>query len=386
MKLLRICKFLTFTFILLGLLQFPGRLSAQKLSQGKLYLTGGIGLAKLVSDSLDLKPTLLPVISADYLQPLLADFSLLAGLHYTLAGSKTQNSDYRFLNHYVGFSAGPNYRFGDFLTLYATYQYNQLLLQRVGVLDGSRKSGIDWSSGTAYHSQSGCLAGAGIRLQKNLWFHYRYQFGFSPKEFSGGQFVLSFSLSDLKFEPRAKKFRSLPEALASELECRKLVLMRQYMKELPADIGKLRNLEYLVLDGNELHSLPKEIGNLENLRNLSLRNNHLDSLPIEIGDLVNLEELYLAYNQLYELPQEIGRLKALKFLYIGKNNLTSLPSSIGELTNLIELDLSNSGPMLRIPPELSKLKSLELLIIDRSAQFPIPFNPPNMRFRILIKN
>jgi hypothetical protein len=371
--------------LLISLLVLGSATLAQVFPSGKLFAFGGLGLTKLVNDSLDLKSSLLPALSVEYNQPVFKDFSVNAGLHYAFAGNKTENSKLRFRNQYAGISIVPQYQLMNFLTMYAGICYNELISQKTGRMDGSSKSGIKWEANSAYGSEFSGMAGVGLQLQKGLWFHVRKQFPANSGDYSSLQFLLSINISDLKFEPRQKKFTTFPEALANYQECRKLVLMRQYMRVLPPEIGKMVNLENLVLDGNELHSLPKEIGNLENLKKLSLKYNYLDSLPIEIGDLVNLEELYLERNNLYELPDEIGRLKALKFLYIGKNNLTELPASIGELTNLIELDVSYSGPMLRIPPELSKLKSLELLIVDRTTQFPVPFDPPNLRFRIVVR-
>ena len=79
------------------------------------------------------------------------------------------------------------------------------------------------------------------------------------------------------------------------------------LSSLPAEIGKLANLQSLSLSFNHLGSLPAEIGKLTNLQSLNLRNNRLSSLPKEIGKLANLQSLNLQDNQLDSLPPEIRK-------------------------------------------------------------------------------
>lgn len=68
---------------------------SQVFPSGKLFAFGGLGLTKLVNDSLDLKSSLLPALSVEYNQPVFKDFSVNAGLHYAFAGNKTENSKNR---------------------------------------------------------------------------------------------------------------------------------------------------------------------------------------------------------------------------------------------------------------------------------------------------
>lgn len=65
---------------------------------------------------------------------------------------------------------------------------------------------------------------------------------------------------------------------------------------------------------NKLKELPKEIGELKNLVWLNASHNNLQNLPNTIGDCQNLESLNITYNSsLIRLPVTLGKLK-----YIGQ--------------------------------------------------------------------
>jgi Leucine-rich repeat (LRR) protein len=61
-------------------------------------------------------------------------------------------------------------------------------------------------------------------------------------------------------------------------------------------------------------------------------------LPAEIGKLVNLQNLYLYNNSLSSLPAEIGKLVNLKYLSLKNNQLSSLPDEILKIKNVISID------------------------------------------------
>jgi len=142
-----------------------------------------------------------------------------------------------------------------------------------------------------------------------------------------------------------------------------LNLSSKSIKELPPEIGKLKNLTVLYLRNNQLTSLPHEIGELKNLTVLWLNNNKLTSLPHEIGELKKLTELWLSGNKLISLPHEIGELKNLTWLDLDDNQLTSLPHEIVELKNLTTLYLSNNQ-LTSLPHEIVELKNLTVLDLD----------------------
>ncbi len=101
-------------------------------------------------------------------------------------------------------------------------------------------------------------------------------------------------------------------------------LSRQKLIELPAEIGKLSNLEELYLCNNQFTSLPAKIDNFVKLKILDLSHNKLINLPIEIGNFIKLKWLHISNNQLVTLPANIGNLVKLKKLTLDKCQLATL--------------------------------------------------------------
>lgn len=133
----------------------------------------------------------------------------------------------------------------------------------------------------------------------------------------------------------------LTEAMKTPKAIRRLDLSKTKLREIPADVFELYNLEELVLAKNQLKAIPPDIKRLKNLRVLDLSRNKLESLPPEIGQLKNLEKLELGHNDLYVLPVEIGDCQSLEYLSIWENNITSLPATLKKITVLKEIDLRN---------------------------------------------
>lgn len=121
---------------------------------------------------------------------------------------------------------------------------------------------------------------------------------------------------------RQKTYYSLSEALQSPEQVYKLSLSDNQLKTLPADIGRLRNLQVLNLSQNKLRTLPPEIAQLSNLQVLILNRNRLTTLPDTLKVLGNMEQMYVAYNRLDELPVWVGGLSHLRRLDITANQLT----------------------------------------------------------------
>ncbi|QTA85597.1 COR domain-containing protein [Desulfonema magnum] len=149
------------------------------------------------------------------------------------------------------------------------------------------------------------------------------------------------------------------------------VLVVRGLKELPGEIGQLRNLSRLYLSYNQLKELPEEIAQLRNLSRLYLNSNQLCKLPGGIGQLRNLTRLYLSYNQLKELPGEIGQIRNLSRLYLSYNHLKELPEGIARLENLNILDLS-SNQLKEFPKGITQLTNLTRLYLGSNQMTELP--------------
>ncbi len=138
------------------------------------------------------------------------------------------------------------------------------------------------------------------------------------------------------------------------------------LKELPAEIGSLVNLEVLNLELNELQDLPCTFSSLTNLKELLLGWNKFVTLPPVVGTLVSLQKLTMEgngsiqRNQIVEFPESLSNLTNLTFLNLRSNKIQNIPRKIGELTNLRAL-FFESNDITKIPSEIHKLSHLVYL-------------------------
>ena len=132
--------------------------------------------------------------------------------------------------------------------------------------------------------------------------------------------------------------------------------------EIPAELGRLSQLEGLYLARNELSgSIPPELGDLYNLEVLMLFDNDLTGvIPYQLGNLGNLEEIHLGRNQLSgRIPPQLGNLENLRRLHLTVNELSgSIPASLGNLTNLQQLSIAANELTGSIPSEIADLTEL----------------------------
>lgn len=77
-----------------------------------------------------------------------------------------------------------------------------------------------------------------------------------------------------------------------------LYIASNKITQIPASIGKLRQLRYLDASNNELSDLPPELGMCTYLKHLLVFDNHLTTLPHELGSLSQLEMLGIEGNPL----------------------------------------------------------------------------------------
>lgn len=177
------------------------------------------------------------------------------------------------------------------------------------------------------------------------------------------------------------KLSDIPASLGKIKQLQSLDLSYNSLTTLPEWLGQLTDLQLLDISGNQLTEIPKWIGNLNQLRLLDISSNFLEILPENLTQLILLQSFNISNNQLTELPEWLGQLLELKSLDIvnnklsvmpitldqlvqlrslnlASNNLTSLPEIFGQLIQLQKLDVSNN-----------QLKSLPILFSQRSPLF-----------------
>lgn len=124
-----------------------------------------------------------------------------------------------------------------------------------------------------------------------------------------------------------------------------LSLRNDHLKELPQEIGLLKNLRSLDLSGNDFTTLPKSFSNLTNLEELFLndeKNLDLDKSIAVLKPLNKLVSLHLEYDQLNRLPKKFHQLSQLESLYLNNNNFDGLPIEIKGMRNLKFIDFHDN--------------------------------------------
>ncbi|XP_037493786.1 protein SUPPRESSOR OF npr1-1, CONSTITUTIVE 1-like [Jatropha curcas] len=123
------------------------------------------------------------------------------------------------------------------------------------------------------------------------------------------------------------------------------------------------DIRYLNLNETAIEELPKSIGNLGRLVTLNLKDCiHLRNLPESVQRLKSLLIIDLSgCSNITSLPDMSTY---IRYLYLRGTAIEELPSSIGHLTKLCCLDLKNCKRLKNIPCDISKLASLENLILS----------------------
>ncbi|XP_027925463.1 receptor-like protein EIX2 [Vigna unguiculata] len=137
-----------------------------------------------------------------------------------------------------------------------------------------------------------------------------------------------------------------------------------FMGNIPSQIGNLSNLLYLDLSYVANGTIPPQIGNLSNLLHLDLKDGyHPQSLFLEnINWLSSLSKIrYLTFSNIWSLKASMP-----------------IPSFIGSMTTLIHLDLSFSGFIGNIPPQIGNLSNLAYLDLSCAITGTLPSQIGNL--------
>jgi Leucine-rich repeat (LRR) protein len=160
-----------------------------------------------------------------------------------------------------------------------------------------------------------------------------------------------------------KEYTSLEEALKNPEKVYNLNLSNQNVVIPKEAWSKFVNLEILSFKNDHLKEIPKEIGFLKNLKVLDLSGNDFTSLPKSLSELNHLEELFLndeKYLQFDKNKKTLNLPKNLRILHLEDDNLNNLPKEVYELQNLESLFLNHNN-FIEVPKDLEGLKNLRQL-------------------------
>ena len=147
---------------------------------------------------------------------------------------------------------------------------------------------------------------------------------------------------------------------------------------IPSSLHGCKHLTKLNLSSNNLYGrIPPELFSIYTLsEGLDLSYNQLtEDIPAEIGRLINLNSLRLSNNKLSgEIPSTLGECVLLDSLHLEKNFLQgSIPDSFINLRGIAEMDLSQNNLSGRIPEFFQSLSSLQFLNLSfNDLEGPVP--------------
>ncbi|XP_066332466.1 putative disease resistance protein RGA3 [Miscanthus floridulus] len=160
---------------------------------------------------------------------------------------------------------------------------------------------------------------------------------------------------------------NLPAYIGKLKQLRYLSAVGMQHEQIPEHVTGLSNLIYLNLSGSpKISKLPDSVNKLRSLLHLDLSGCcELCSLPESFSDLQNLTHLDLAHcSALYSLPKSFGRLSELHYLNLSccfKLNLLVGMENICCVTSLQYLNLSRCPSLIYLPESVSNLKNLQTL-------------------------
>uniref|UniRef100_A0A0E0G1I1 Leucine-rich repeat-containing N-terminal plant-type domain-containing protein n=1 Tax=Oryza nivara TaxID=4536 RepID=A0A0E0G1I1_ORYNI len=163
---------------------------------------------------------------------------------------------------------------------------------------------------------------------------------------------------------------------------------------IPESIGQLNRLEELLLNNNKMYGgIPSTLSNCTSLITINLRSNNFSGelVNVNFSNLPNLKALDLLWNNfsgsfpnclllIYgKIPRWLSKLSSLEMLILNRNQLTGpIPDWISSLNFLFYLDISNNNLTGEIPTALvqmpmlrSEKSAVQVQLHPRAFQLPI---------------
>lgn len=137
----------------------------------------------------------------------------------------------------------------------------------------------------------------------------------------------------------AREYTSLEEALKHPDQVYVLNLKRERLKEFPAEILQLKNLNVLDLSRNKLEELPSELGQLQYLQHIDIEKNRFETFPAVLSELPQLKRLIFSQNDIDSIPDSIKNLKELRVIEAWSTNLLYLSPFLADLEHLEMMEL-----------------------------------------------
>ncbi|XP_067839312.1 leucine-rich repeat-containing protein 2 [Heptranchias perlo] len=168
------------------------------------------------------------------------------------------------------------------------------------------------------------------------------------------------------FELQGIQWKELPDSLKDKTYLKEWHIKKTSIDIIPSFIVMFQDLIVLDLSRNWIKEIPTEIGNLTKLKELNVSFNKLTSIPLELGDCENLEKLNLSSNlELTELPFELRDLQKLTHLDLSSNQFQTMPICVLRMSNLKSLDIS-SNKLKDLPQDLDRLSELQSLFLQKN--------------------
>ena len=186
------------------------------------------------------------------------------------------------------------------------------------------------------------------------------------------------NLSQIHFEEKA--FYSLEEALTSDEIVKRLSLAGHNLGVVSPELGELNDMVFLDLERNQLKELPAALSMLTNLEELYMPMNHLATIGNEITSLKKLKILSLGQNQFSVFPKELCACSNLEVLDLGYNKISEIPPCIADLKKLQVIALRDNM-LTKLPPEFLNMKRLNTIYIQNNPFDAETINQLNSAFK-----